>query len=322
MKNKIKLLFVFMLFVILPFINVNAEGYTVITGDYNTIGSVVKIEDEEFFIVGYVDTTHVKLLSKYNLQVGNGFSTPTKKQDASARGFLPGSSWIGTVPFGTTNDYSTSSIKTIVDEYTEYLVDEGKVTATGRLITKAEIEELVNNGDELGHPSNIMTLCDDAGMNWLYYSSYWLGTPIDDNDVFTIGTTSDLNTGSSGTTDVYGVRPLIILDISKTISFEKNNGSDIEEVKVRDGSKATKPEDPTKEGFVFVGWFTDEELTQEYDFDSSVTSNITLYAKYEEKEETTESNSTKNPKTNDYIIYYLGLLIVSVLVIKNIKRKA
>ena len=58
--------------------------------------------------------------------------------------------------------------------------------------------------------------------------------------------------------------------------------SELENVIVKDGEKVTKPEDPFKEGFVFVGWFTDEEYSAEYDFDSEVKSNLILYAKYEE----------------------------------------
>lgn len=58
--------------------------------------------------------------------------------------------------------------------------------------------------------------------------------------------------------------------------------SELENVTVKDGEKVTKPEDPFKEGFVFVGWFTDEEYISEYDFDLVVNSDLTLYAKFEE----------------------------------------
>ncbi|MBQ5945492.1 InlB B-repeat-containing protein [bacterium] len=33
---------------------------------------------------------------------------------------------------------------------------------------------------------------------------------------------------------------------------------------------------------MFVNWFTDTNLTKQYDFDSALSSNITLYAKWEE----------------------------------------
>lgn len=66
-----------------------------------------------------------------------------------------------------------------------------------------------------------------------------------------------------------------------TVSFSTNGGSAVASQEVVDGQKATKPtNDPTKANYVFGGWFSDEALTQEYDFNSAVTSNITLYAKW------------------------------------------
>ena len=48
-------------------------------------------------------------------------------------------------------------------------------------------------------------------------------------------------------------------------------------------AKALKPAtDPTKDGYKFTGWYTDEKLTNEYDFDSIVSENITLYAGWDE----------------------------------------
>ena len=50
---------------------------------------------------------------------------------------------------------------------------------------------------------------------------------------------------------------------------------------IEHGSATTKPADPTKEGCTFAGWYTDETLTNAYDFDTAVTSDLTLYAKWE-----------------------------------------
>lgn len=67
-----------------------------------------------------------------------------------------------------------------------------------------------------------------------------------------------------------------------TVTFESNGGSAVEDQTVLEGDKVEKPEDPTKEGYTFGGWYVDEELTAEYDFDVAVTSDITLYAKWDE----------------------------------------
>ena len=52
-------------------------------------------------------------------------------------------------------------------------------------------------------------------------------------------------------------------------------------VVVEDGQAVAKPADPTCEGYAFVGWFSDTELTQEWDFSTPVTEDMTLWAKWE-----------------------------------------
>ena len=69
-----------------------------------------------------------------------------------------------------------------------------------------------------------------------------------------------------------------------TVIFKSNGGSVVEKQTVADGQKVSRPEDPTKEGFVFEGWYTDSGMTTAYDFGSEVTKSFTLYAKWAEKD--------------------------------------
>ena len=46
------------------------------------------------------------------------------------------------------------------------------------------------------------------------------------------------------------------------------------------GNKLVKPADPTREGYTFAGWYTDEACTEAYDFSAAVTADMTLYAKW------------------------------------------
>ncbi len=50
-------------------------------------------------------------------------------------------------------------------------------------------------------------------------------------------------------------------------------------------NRAPTIETPTKEGYVFAGWYTDKELTQPFDATAPLTTNVTLYAKYEDESE-------------------------------------
>ena len=85
---------------------------------------------------------------------------------------------------------------------------------------------------------------------------------------------------------------------SYTVTFEAFGESSMTKQTVTAGAKAIKPTDPIKVGYVFVGWFTDRELTKEYNFDTAVNSNITLYAKGTEVKTETELKIWQNPFTD------------------------
>lgn len=63
------------------------------------------------------------------------------------------------------------------------------------------------------------------------------------------------------------------------VSFETGEGSKVDFQTTADG-KLVKPADPTRDGYTFAGWYTDEACTQAYDFSTPVTADLTLYAKW------------------------------------------
>lgn len=64
------------------------------------------------------------------------------------------------------------------------------------------------------------------------------------------------------------------------VKFDARGGSATGDQTPASGSTVTKPADPTREGYTFDGWYTDEACTKAYDFSAAVTADMTLYAKW------------------------------------------
>ena len=71
---------------------------------------------------------------------------------------------------------------------------------------------------------------------------------------------------------------------SYTITFEENGGTAVTDITQDYMTAVTQPTNPTKEGFVFVNWHSNIELTSSYTFATMPAENITLYAKWVYKE--------------------------------------
>ena len=69
-----------------------------------------------------------------------------------------------------------------------------------------------------------------------------------------------------------------------TIAFEENGGSEVENIVKDYLAPVTRPENPTREGHSFVNWYSDENLTQVYEFTTMPLEGITLYAKWQANE--------------------------------------
>ncbi|MDE6302359.1 MAG: InlB B-repeat-containing protein, partial [Clostridia bacterium] len=67
------------------------------------------------------------------------------------------------------------------------------------------------------------------------------------------------------------------------VRFESNGGSEVERQRIQKDTKAEKPSDPTKEGYTFYGWYENDKFEgDEFDFETAIPSNRTLYAKWVE----------------------------------------
>lgn len=73
---------------------------------------------------------------------------------------------------------------------------------------------------------------------------------------------------------------LFKLNAGVKVSFSAGKGSKVDFQTTAANGSVAKPADPTREGYTFAGWYTDEACTEAYDFSVAVTADMTLYAKW------------------------------------------
>lgn len=190
----------------------------VVNGDVNTAGSIVTVGNEQFYVIGQ-ENNNVKLLSMYNLYVGNiinkmddfsviTISSPTGIQDSSAKGYYYNESlFVGTVPFSKTDaTYLGSVIEEYVNNYKAYLTSINSAISVVRLITKEELEYLGCSGD--------VGSCNSAP-SWVYATSYWSGTTVDSESVWIVSSLSGFDRRIYSDEMSCGVRPVIEIPLSE-----------------------------------------------------------------------------------------------------------
>jgi len=131
-----------------------------------------------------------------------------------------------------------------------------------------------------------------------------------------------------------------------TVTFDSNGGSGVDSQSVSYGAAVIRPEDPTKEGYTFDGWYTDDGIFENsWDFDiDTVSGDMTLYAKWTEtiqqeipaqptepigsteQTQPTEIPGTTCPQTGDsgsmilWILVFCGSLSMLVVLFRKIRK--
>ena len=67
-----------------------------------------------------------------------------------------------------------------------------------------------------------------------------------------------------------------------TIRFNTNGGTSVKSIKIKKGEAITLPDSPTKEGYIFDGWYLDSSCVEALEEGYLVKKSITLYAKWKE----------------------------------------
>jgi len=106
----------------------------------------------------------------------------------------------------------------------------------------------------------------------------------------------------SGMMLLTGCNTVKYVDGTWTITFDSNGGSVVDSITITNGEVATKPNDPTKENYTFVSWYSDSYLTVPFDWNKQITSDWTLYASWKENKKdddgnTDGGNTDKDPDT-------------------------
>ena len=219
----------------------NVTGDVLVTGKYRLelvgdsliVGEEVCLGKECFYIMKN-DGEKVTLLSKYNLYVGSIYNNGTLTeygneatgiQDSSMTAWLPtGNIWRGVVKYSNSNYWSSSGILKeeygtsypayvydsnsnlypYVENYKKYLVDTGANVSDARVMSYEEAIDLISKN-----------------YNWLYDTTYWLGSVSDNNLVWRISTDKLLNNDNEYYDYARGVRPVIEVNIDDIFVYTK-----------------------------------------------------------------------------------------------------
>lgn len=90
------------------------------------------------------------------------------------------------------------------------------------------------------------------------------------------------NNSSSGSSDNSGTYEEYTGSDAITVRFDAQGGSTVERERIKSGTTAFEPDEPTRDGYTFYGWYTDAACTDgnKFDFSTTLTENTTLYAKW------------------------------------------
>ena len=85
-------------------------------------------------------------------------------------------------------------------------------------------------------------------------------------------------------------------DKEYTVTFDSNGGSSVKSVKVKENEKVNKPSDPVRDDYIFDGWEYNNDI---FDFDTKITKNITLKARWNPIDDSIVLDSTSMSLTID-----------------------
>ena len=85
-----------------------------------------------------------------------------------------------------------------------------------------------------------------------------------------------------------------------TITFDTQGGSEVKPITIAEGATITLPRNPTKEGYLFDGWYLSDAFVEKFVATKTITGDITLYAKWIE-----DNGQEEPPVAKTYSITFM-----------------
>lgn len=65
---------------------------------------------------------------------------------------------------------------------------------------------------------------------------------------------------------IFLVMLLVACDDTYTVTLNSNGGTELSAIQAKNGSKIEAPTEPTKEGYIFKGWYRESNFATEFNF--------------------------------------------------------
>lgn len=84
--------------------------------------------------------------------------------------------------------------------------------------------------------------------------------------------------------------------VTYVVNFNTDGGNSVSNQIINKDGTITKPQDPVRDGYKFLGWYSNNVL---FDFNTPVTTNLELVAKWEKAKDNSTTTTTTTTKKND-----------------------